>query len=443
MAKHSIPEHFLHTLWKEQRDFLREDLRIADGSPVSILDPGTFNEHRGGPDFLNARIALEGLAVSGDVELHREPQHWSDHEHDRDARYGQVVLHVVLECGDDAEEHLRIPTLVLRDNLAVTNEILWKQLFERLYDRVPELKCFPHNMLLPVRHKRKVVERFGEARLDELVSRFESSTHEEWEQRVYTGLLDALGYSQNRKPFKDLSEILTPRVVRQALAEFKDPDLTIEALFFGTAGLLASPSSELSQEANEHIIDLQSRWSAIGPTIALPMVLAESDWAFFRIRPLNSPHRRLAAAALLTSRFFTGGVEKIGNTLDDLTETTGLNPFWESRTSFRQSLEKPHSLFGRERVQAMMLNIVQPATIARMTVTKSELRELRAEWGNDRTGSSARYLQTIEQELLEGEPIRSVRSEQGALFLQRNYCEQARCAECPIGSRLIEKGWTR
>jgi hypothetical protein len=445
MAKHSIPEHVLHTVWQEQSSFLREDLRLNDGSPVSILHAGDFNDHRGGPDFLNARIAIDGLALSGDIELHREPKNWSEHAHDNDDRYSKVVLHVVLEASEDANEHLHVPTLVLRDNIAVTNETLWKQLFEKLYDRAPELKCFPHNLLLPIKQKRKVVERFGEARLDELVSRFYASTQTEWEQKVYTGLLDALGYSQNRQPFRELAAILTPDVIRQTLKEFggSDAALTMEALFFGAAGLIEEPSNEFAPNANEHLIDLKSRWQAILLATDIPLVLSSSDWAFFRIRPLNSPHRRVAAAAILATRMFTWGSDAVYSILTQLEEQTGLDAFWESHTSFKRELAKPHSLFGGERIKAMILNVAIPSIVALSTKRpQSDIKEMRKIWGEDRTASSARYLHTIEQELLEGESIKTVRSEQGALYLQRNYCEQGRCAMCPIGTRLAEKGWT-
>jgi hypothetical protein len=444
MAKHSIPEHFLHTLWKEKSDFLKKDLRLNDGSPVSILHAGDFNDHRGGPDFLNARIAIDGLALSGDIELHREPKNWSDHSHDSDDRYSKVVLHVVLETSDDANDHLHVPTLVLRDNIAVTNESLWRQLFEKLYDRAPELKCFPHNLLLPIKQKRKVVERFGEARLDELVSRFYAPTSEEWERKVYVGLLDALGYSQNRQPFREIAEILSPALVRKTLVEFSEADrsLTMEALFFGAAGLLEQPSNELSQVANEHLIDLNSRWIAILQAVDIPVVLSSSDWAFFRIRPLNSPHRRVAAAAVLAARFFTWGAETVYSILTQLEDHTGLDPFWESHTSFKSELTKPHSLFGAERIKAMILNVAIPSIVAQSSKrSQADIKEMRKIWGEDRTASSARYLHTMEQELLEGESIRTVRAEQGALYLQRNYCEQGRCAMCPIGTRLSEKGW--
>jgi hypothetical protein len=103
---------------------------------------------------------------------------------------------------------------------------------------------------------------------------------------------------------------------------------------------------------------------------------------------------------------------------------------------------------GEERLSAIWLNVVLPARIARNRSDPSDRseqtieRELRKSWGDTRTHASAKYLSTIEQELLESESVSTVRSEQGALLLKRNFCEKGRCSECPVGYRLIEKGWT-
>jgi len=95
-------------------------------------------------------------------------------------------------------------TLSLRDNLAFGRRDLWNKLFEDLYSRAPDLPCFPHNLQLSPRFKRKVLEKFGEARLDELVHRFDGvkGKGEERLQRLYEGVMDGLGYSQNRSRSK-------------------------------------------------------------------------------------------------------------------------------------------------------------------------------------------------------------------------------------------------
>ena len=152
-----IPEHLLQEIWKDRANFLVPSLTLADGSNVEILQSGLDNTHRGGPDFLGAKIVIDGLAISGDVEIHISPDLWHTHKHTDDARYSNVILHVVLEAESNELNAPPIPTLVLRDNLLFDRRDLWDALFRKLYDRSPELPCFPHNLQVPMRFKRKVL----------------------------------------------------------------------------------------------------------------------------------------------------------------------------------------------------------------------------------------------------------------------------------------------
>ncbi len=451
-----IPEHLLQEIWKDPGSFLMNPLTLSDGSRVEVLQSGVDNTHRGGPDFLGARIAIDNVAVSGDVEIHRSPELWHVHQHGGDARYSNVILHVVLEAEGGEAEHPAppIPTLVLRDNLVFDRRDLWEALFRRLYDRSPELPCFPLNLQVPMRFKHKVLEKFGEARLDELIDRVSVQngdvvTEAQLLERTYQLTMDALGYAQNRIPFRELSALLPLerlRFVRKMLAGSRH---AFEALYFGIAGLIPKPSLDFDSETNEYILELSANWSALQVSLPFPEVLAESDWAFFRIRPANTPYRRLALAALLAAKYFS---REDWNFRDDffhvgpVTEM-GDSPFWEYGSSFSSRLDSPQILLGDERRSAFWLNVVLPARIARLRLTggegsaKSLEAELRKSWGDTRTQASAKYLKTISEELLESESVKSVRSEQGALLLKRNFCDKSRCSKCPVGSRLIEKGW--
>lgn len=450
-----LSESFLREIWKAHESFLVFPILLSDGSPVQIIDCGVDNNHRGGPDFLGARIVMDGMQIIGDVELHITPEGWHEHEHAGDARYSNVVLHVVLE-GSEEQAGPPVPELILRDNLIFGRNDLWDELFRRLYDRSPELPCFPHNILVPMRFKRKVLEQFGEARLEELIDRVTISEREipsesELIERVYQLTMDALGYSQNRVPFRELSALLPISRLRFARDAFSENrSISLEAVFFGVAGLLQKPSLEFDNETNEYLIDLNAQWNAIQQSLRFPEVLAEHDWAFFRIRPANSPHRRIALAAALAEKNFSRLDWNFRQNFFDRGPKVNLgdSPYWESHTSFGSKLPAPQSLLGEERASAIWLNVILPARIAKLR-TESESssrrqaeRALIEEWGSARTQSSAKYLSVIQQELLEGENVNSVRSEQGALLLQRNFCQKLRCSECPIGHRLIEKGWS-
>ncbi len=74
-------------------------LPLSDGNSCQLL----FHGHPGsaaGPDVLDAVLLFPGHAVScvGAIEFHVRASDWYAHQHHSDARYTQVILHVVLIC---------------------------------------------------------------------------------------------------------------------------------------------------------------------------------------------------------------------------------------------------------------------------------------------------------------------------------------------------------
>ncbi|MEI8135276.1 MAG: DUF2851 family protein [bacterium] len=457
MRTENIAESILHELWQEHSKYLIAQPLLSDGTPFTIINSGTYNDRSAGPDFTEAEIAVDGLRILGDIELHRSLKDWDHHGHTGDPNYSQVILHVVLDADLEELEQAdpKIPVCVLRDNFSFDQRTFWRELIERKYARSPELPCFPHNLSVPLKLKYKLIEQMAQSRLDERVGRIVSAeeifSDELLLERVYELVCDALGYSENRVPMVKLSQALPRSLLQQIRRNEPSNDLLkyFEALFFGTAGLLVKPSAEYNDDVNEYVIDLAARWEALKIDYQITEILSEYDWAFFRVRPLNTPYRRIAAAALLAFRFFSRQDFDISEELD--LEIGGL-PFWEMHTSFKHALDAPHLLVGSERLNAIVVNVTLPARIAQiesqamrnsldLNKIKSVSKELRKEWSEFPSRSSAQYLRVIEQELLEGESASTTEQEQGALFLHRNYCTALRCSECPVGNRLILHGW--
>lgn len=423
-------------MWKEHERFLVKEPTLTDGSLISIIHPGTHNELHSGPDFHGAKIVIDGIVLSGDIEIHRNYSDWQAHSHGGDTNYSQVILHVVLEFDEDADlKEPNIPTLILKDNLDFSHRTFWQELFEKRYARAPELPCYPHNLAVSMRTKRKLITKMGEARLDELVGRFDKESQEKFLDNIYERILDALGYSENREPFKAISSLLPRRLLQQIRHEETSANLPVifEALYFGASGLLEQPSTEYSNSVNEYLLDLNAKWNELQASYPINETLAESDWTFFRIRPANTPYRRIALAAALAEKYFS---RKDFSIYEEIEYQTA-NPFWMKRTSYKSELPEVHELLGEERRRAIHLNVISPARIASSDTKRT--KELRKEWLGLISRSSARFGQVIEQELMESEHLRTVSSEQGALFLYRNYCTHGRCNECMIGLKLIEK----
>src|ERR1043165_9357511 len=106
---------------------------------------------------------------------------------------------------------------------------------------------------------------------------------------------------------KALSKLL-PRTLLQTIRKNEPSEQlasVFEALFFGVSGLLESPNADYTPDVDEYLLDLNARWQALQVSYQIPEVLSKGDWAFFRIRPVNSPHRRVALAASLAVRYFS------------------------------------------------------------------------------------------------------------------------------------------
>ena len=79
-------------LWKYR--LLSDRLATVDGRQVEVIYPGRLNSDAG-PDFSGARLRIAGQEWCGNVEIHVKASDWFAHHHDRDAAYGNVILHVV------------------------------------------------------------------------------------------------------------------------------------------------------------------------------------------------------------------------------------------------------------------------------------------------------------------------------------------------------------
>ena len=90
----AFPERLFQQIW-QRGDYDTGSVCTADGRTLVIRHPGRWN-HLGGPDFIGARLRIDGLEVTGDVELHLDAKDWVVHGHADDPAYENVILHVVL-----------------------------------------------------------------------------------------------------------------------------------------------------------------------------------------------------------------------------------------------------------------------------------------------------------------------------------------------------------
>lgn len=424
-----IPEQVLHRIW-ESRSTSLPHFRTTDGRPVTVLHPGTANPDSG-PDFLRAVLRIGGTTFHGDVEIHTAPAEWHAHRHDTDPRYNRVILHVVrtyrrtsapactaagrqlpLLVLDRAcvrlpspritpqERHLaRVVRRLQRasDPQHTLRRYGWcriRRKTDRFQERLVQLAAEARGERYPAAHPAShtpVVRTRGTARLyhPRGPSQRELTDPSLWEQLLYEGMMEAMGYGRNAAAFLALARHVTLASLRRC--PLTNPDATA-ALLFSTAGLLPDQPSAAGDAARQYITALHDRLHALRPTILLPP-LEETGWLFFRLRPANFPTARIAAmTALLPVLFAPGRVcalvkDAVSGPGDERARlrrlrealTVRAEGYWAHHLHFTDRRKERGVCLGRDRITVMMLNVLLPTALlyARMTGDTGMERPLR------------------------------------------------------------------
>jgi hypothetical protein len=477
-----LSERLLRLVW-EQRLFRSDALRTADGRTLTILHPGRFNDDEG-PDYTAARVRIGSVTYEGDVELHLTASAWSAHGHTADPHYNRVILHVVLD--DDglrapastASRRL-LPLLVLRPYL----DPAFRPVLDddrgappRRADRLPcpgrrvgaatarlrlealageriELKVrrFDERLRELVLEQRSVVREpypryYGNP--DEIPPPHRAYTRRDvtnrsiWEQLLYEGVMEALGYAKNTSPFAQLARSVPLALLRSVGLEDREATM---ALLFGAAGLLPSTRRVEEKDSRRLLRTLRRRWPSLRPMVKGPLV-HEGDWRFFRLRPANFPTARLAAFHAALPQFpGTEGFRTIVGLLKDETlhprtvvrRLAGMleadpGEYWRRHYRFGEAAPWGGATLGRARVHEVLVNAILPVILLYARVFNDPLVRtramdvLRAVPQGHPLPERITVARTFGEAAVRGGALRS----QGALHLVRLYCASLRCAGC-------------
>ncbi|MBN1481707.1 DUF2851 family protein [candidate division KSB1 bacterium] len=450
-------EGFLYHLWLE-REFSAVPLKTIDGRPLEILEKGVRN-YDAGPDFLDALLRIDSHIERGDIEIHPIAGDWYAHGHHRDPRYNTVILHLVtMECPVSFRtiraDGCAIPTLNLDNYLEKTAEELE---VETVLQTPPSQFCglSQHDMSTV----RLVIEKAGDARFSIKMKRyFERRFSDSWDQIVYLSIFEALGYSKNQIPFRQLAEILPVEQLWSFI--WSDPLdcalLKCEAYLFGAAGLLPSQQHHsavfLVPNVKHYVADLENMWRQF-PLKSKITVLKPGVWQFFRLRPKNFPTRRIAAAAMYVVRFMTDGFistcikiisdlsrkpTKMGKELENLCIIPS-HPFWSTHYSFEESRSEPgknECLLGRERARDIVVNVLLPALAAFADETadlrlKNSVCEIYQHYSRLHDNEIIRHMcEQIFKMSTCPDIITGARMQQGLIHLHKEMCQPEQCSVC-------------
>ena len=369
-------ERHLQIVWHDNA--LRPGrLATADGEPVEIEDPGAWNLEAG-PDFLGAavRVGAERRRLAGDVEVHIHPSAWSAHGHGADPRYRRVRLHVTFFPGRLPADALPpgAVQIALRDALAADPAFSFDNLDLTAYPyalRAPAPPCRLELLHWSGPAKQTVLDAAGEERLRRKAERMALLIAERGRaEAVYEETLAALGYKQNRAPFRRLARALPCAELRERAAG--DPAAAF-ALLAGTAGLLPDTADpRWDAETASFFRTVWRAWWRQAADLG-PRALPRPAWQLAGVRPANHPLRRLMAAAVLFGGARTPDEDWIEEAqrrparclervVGSLVSLRG--PYFDRRAVFGGRAGRPAALVGRERAEALAVNVFAPLLAA-------------------------------------------------------------------------------
>ena len=444
-------------------------LRTTAGERIQVVYPGRRNLGPG-PDFRDAIVALDGRRLRhGHIEVHTTTSAWRAHGHAADPAYHNVILHVVWE-DDGPVDRGPLRTLALAPHFPAGLPAQYAAqplpAFQPCADLHTTCDAMTVGMLFATLGERRL-----RTKAQGMLAAIELHGSA---QTLYAALLDALGYSQNREPFRLLSEGLPWSVVAGLLHGRSDAHRRGEALFLGTAGLLPSQTDPARRRGTIHRARAQQgrRTNRHAPTAAeqtyvsaleelwrqlrLEAVVPADSWVRRGVRPVNAPARRVAAAGRLCARLAeTGTLQAVlalpsaGERPRDIHKIVAAfalppsaAPYWATHCDFGVPLRgAAQSLIGAARAREILSNVVLPFALAYAEVAGTPGL---ADWAvnlfrHAPAAGSNRLIRSMEDDVF-GLPPKHVPKtaarQQGLLHIYHTWCREKRCDACAVGQML-------
>jgi len=415
-------------LWQQ---LAGKQLVSTQSKPLRIIYPGRNNRDEG-PDFCDAVIATESGLMKGDIEVHVKSSGWYTHNHHADPKYNNVILHVVLW-------HDSCEATVLQNGTSIPILCLSKALRYQLHLLPHHLPCFETSENTREQTLASLLAAEGRERFKEKAARFQVRLEQQEAGEVLLqGVMRALGYSKNTKPFEELAQRLPLNYLECR------PSLPVkQALLLGAAGLLPFQRCQGKRGEDEKTQELEQIWYEEGGGIKS---MNESDWNLVHIYPHNSPVRRLIALSHLVQRYnregFLAGMLQLVRTArpprGHHTIENGLivvdEGYWRYHLDL-DVLSRSPALLGNSKAAEIAVNVILPFAHAwgtlkgDITLVKNA-EELYHTYPKLRENCLTGHM--IKQLRLKSPSWLTACYQQGLIHIFKNYCREGKCQQCPL-----------
>ncbi|HEV7350607.1 DUF2851 family protein [Telluribacter sp.] len=421
-------EDFLSFVWRYQY-FEASDLRSESGELVRILQPGQHNTNAG-PDFTNARVVIDEVEWAGCVEMHVYSSDWQQHRHAQDAAYESVVLHVVWE--DDRpvrrDDGTLLPTLSLKGRVAGPV----RERYEQLMNQTDPIPCAPQFGEVAAIRKLSMLDRVLLERLDkkaDLVLSLWEMNGRDWEETTYQWLAQHFGFKLNAPPFLRLAQQLPLKT----LQKHRDNSLQIEALLFGTAGLLPETTT------NDYVLILKQEYKFLAAKYRLKgKGPGLHEWKFMRLRPAGFPTVRLAQLAVLIQQ--QSGLFAALCSAPDVAILRKMfrvtqSDYWREHYHFGKVAKGKVPALGADAADLLIINVAVPLLTAYARQRDQPALLDKALAWLEQLPAENNHLTRQWEEL--GMRVKTSADSQALIEWYNHYCSAKRCLECTVGLALL------
>jgi len=419
-------EDLLQFIWGNQL-YDQNNLHTEEGQKVSIIKQGFLNTNSG-PDFEQAQVKIGNTLHHGSIEIHIDSKDWHQHNHQKDAGYNTVILHVCHTHSKPAyrQDGTIIPTLVIGER--IEKKSLEK--YHLLMASKPFIPCENQLFLLSSFDINSWLDRML---IERLQSRFDLFTgylqlyNQNWNQSFYTAIVRSFGLSVNTQSFEELAQKLPFELVQK----HKQSLFQLEALFFGVSGLLSET------QGDNYYTGLQNEFLFLKSKYNLAEI--SSKLKMGKMRPMNLPHVKIAQLAA-----FFHHVPDFINLVLDLPEVITVKPllsfslsdYWQKHYTFKTLSKHSSKKISTAFLNNLFINAIVPFVFFYQK-TKNE----------NESSVALDYLESIPIEknsIIESWKSiivigNKASSSQALLHLYKNYCQPKKCLQCNLGKKLLLK----
>lgn len=424
-----MQERLLHFIWQFQY-FNKKDLSTTGQEPINIIHPGFVNRNAG-PDFLNAKIEIDGILWVGHVEIHVNSSDWTVHNHHLDPAYDNVSLHVVWENDKDVirQDGTLVPAIELKHKarpslLKKYNELInnpEKTPCGSSFKDVKELtviSMIERSLMQRIEHKTEWIHQILEEKIGD------------WEEIAYQALAKNMGFKVNAESFFMLAQALPYKI----LSKHSNQYLQVEALLFGQAGFLDDENDD------EYYRYLKKEYDFLSHKYGLKSYkLNLVQWKFLRLRPGNFPTIRLAQFAALLIKH-----HNIFSLMRDFSEKRQLekalmavqSDYWQEHYNFGKKAKRKNRGITREGAENIMINTTAPLLVAYGKAIDDQSFVDKAIQLLSEIPPENNHIMNMWKEM--GVGIKNAVDSQGLLELFNDFCSRKRCIHCNIGMQLLQ-----